>query len=248
MCEAAISKGLSEICITDHYDANLDSPSDPIFDADSAERAIKDAAREYGGRIAVSYGLELGEAHELPDRTRAILASHDFDFVIGSLHNERGKPDYYVVKFEEMNDDEYRKNIDVYFEQNLEMLEFGGFHALGHLGYPWRLSVGKGHPADPERHSAAIKEIFRFMIKNGIALEVNTSPLRKEAGTIHPLPVMLEWYRAMGGRLLTVGSDAHRPEHIGYGIPETHKLLRNIGFTEYTVYHKGKPEQKKLAE
>ena len=245
ICQSAIERGLSEICVTDHYDANL-AGKEPDFDADAAEAAIKAAAECYAGRLTVTYGLELGEANELPDCTRAILAAHDFDFVIGSLHNVPGQPDYYVVPFDRMTDGEYKKTMDVYFDVTLEMLEFGGFHALGHLGYPWRLSEGKGHPADPERHRAAIDEIFRFLIKNGVALEVNTSGLRREINTVHPLPAMIARYFEMGGRLLTVGSDAHSAKDVGAGIAGTHRLLRDIGFTEYTVFRGGKPEQKKL--
>ena len=251
ICEKAIAAGLSEICITDHFDANLIGPGEKPedhYDADAAEKAVKAAASEYAGRLTVTYGLELGEAHELPDFTRRILASHGYDFVIGSLHNVPGQPDYYVVPFDRMTDAEYKKTMDVYFEQTLEMLEFGGFHSLGHLGYPWRLSEGKGHPADPERHRAAIDEIFRFIIKNGVALEVNTSGLRRDINTVHPLPVMLARYYEMGGRLLTVGSDAHRPDDVGAGIAAAHRLLRDIGFTEYAVFHAGRPEIKKLAE
>ncbi|MBQ7160948.1 MAG: histidinol-phosphatase HisJ family protein [Clostridia bacterium] len=251
ICGSATAAGLSEVCVTDHFDANLIGPGDPPeshFDADAAEKAIKAAAAEYAGRLTVTYGIELGEPHELPDCSRAMLAAHDFDFIIGSLHNAPGDPDYYVVPFDRMDDEEYKKTMDRYFEQNMAMLEFGGFHTLGHLGYPWRLSEGKGHPADPERHRAAIEEIFRFLIKNGVALEVNTSGLRREINTVHPLPVMLEWYRAMGGRLITIGSDAHSAGDVGAGVRETHRLLRKLGFTEFTVFRAGKPEQKKLAQ
>ena len=247
ICEKAIGAGLSEVCITDHYDANLDTGDEPIYDAVAAEAGVRRIASEYAGKLKVTYGLELGQPHELPDCTKAILAAHDFDFIIGSLHNARGEPDYYCVPFEKMDDAGYKKTMDAYFEQTLEMLEFGGFHTLGHFGYPWRLSVGKGHPTDAQRHRAAITGIFRYMISNGIALEVNTSGLRREdVGTTHPLPEMLEWYREMGGRLLTVGSDAHSCKVVGAGIPETHKMLRDIGFTEYTVFCGGKPVQKQL--
>lgn len=248
MCEKAIENGLSEICVTDHYDANIDTGPEPMYNAAEAEERIKNAAAEYAGRLTVTYGLELGEPHELPERTRDILSSHGFEFIIGSLHNARGEPDYYVVKFEKMSDGEFRKTMDAYFEQNLEMLEFGGFDSLGHLGYPWRLSEGKGHPADPERHRAAIEEIFRRMIKDGVALEVNTSSLRSGFKTSHPTPLMLEWYRGLGGRMITVGSDAHYAKHIGAGIPETHRMLRGLGFTEFTVFRARRPVQMKLSE
>ena len=50
----------------------------------------------------------------------------------------------------------------------------------------------------------------------------------------------------MGGRLITVGSDTHSSDDIGHAIPETQQMLKNIGFTEFTVYRKGQPVQIKL--
>ena len=247
VCEAAIKRGLDEICITDHYDANL-AGKEPDYDADAAERAVKAIAAEYDGRLMVGYGLERGEAHEYPDCTRAMLAAHDFDFVIGSLHNNVGAPDFYLVPFEKMSDGEYHAVMREYFETTLEMLDVGGFNSLGHLGYPWRLSVPKGHPADPDGHRAVIDEIYRVLIREGVALEVNASGLRKEVGVVHPLPGMIARYRELGGRLVTIGSDAHRPEAVGDGIREVHAILRDVGFTEYTVFRGGKPYQMKLLD
>ena len=43
-------------------------------------------------------------------------------------------------------------------------------------------------------------------------------------------------YRALGGRLLTLGSDAHTPERLACGFPETARLLRELGFRDH-VHH-----------
>ena len=56
-----------------------------------------------------------------------------------------------------------------------------------------------------------LEEIFSLMIPRGIGLELNTNRGND------PLPSanILRLYRQMGGEIVTIGSDAHVPEHIG---------------------------------
>ena len=46
----------------------------------------------------------------------------------------------------------------------------------------------------------------------------------------------------MGGELITVGSDAHTPEYLGYGFEQARELLKSCGFRYYTVFHHRKAE------
>jgi histidinol-phosphatase (PHP family) len=69
------------------------------------------------------------------------------------------------------------------------------------------------------------------MIAHNVALEVNTSTLEK-AGFTLPSREVLALYRACGGRLLTLGSDAHDPKGLTRGFSQAKKLLRELGFTE----------------
>ena len=43
-------------------------------------------------------------------------------------------------------------------------------------------------------------------------------------------------YKELGGEIITVGSDAHLPEHIGYGFRNIPELLKSVGFKQYTVF------------
>lgn len=247
MCEAAIDVGIDELCITDHFDANLIEPDElpeDHYNAKAAEKAIRAAAEKYADSMTLTYGLELGEPHELPEYTKYILSQAKFDYVIGSLHNLRGMPDFYVVPFRDMDDARADKIFRGYFDQTLEMIDFGGFNTLGHLGYPFRISGLER--VDLRIYRTAIEKIYSALIKNGIALEVNTSGLRGGINSLLPTAQMIEWYRAMGGRLITVGSDAHTADVIGHSVADTLKTLSDMGFTEYTVFRDGNPVMMKL--
>ncbi len=57
----------------------------------------------------------------------------------------------------------------------------------------------------------------------------------------HPTEDILKRYRELGGEILTLGSDAHAPEHIAYDYCRLSGILKDAGFTHYTVFQKRKP-------
>ena len=84
-------------------------------------------------------------------------------------------------------------------------------------------------------------EIFRTAIEKGIGIEINTSGLKYGLGFAHPHPELLKRYRELGGELLTIGSDAHQPEHIAYDFQTLPPLLKACGFSYYTLFRDRKP-------
>ncbi|MBP3521308.1 MAG: hypothetical protein J6J87_08190 [Oscillospiraceae bacterium] len=52
---------------------------------------------------------------------------------------------------------------------------------------------------------------------------------------------ILELYRDLGGEILTVGSDSHRPEHLGAYIREGQELLKSLGFKRFCTFEGMKP-------
>ena len=52
-----------------------------------------------------------------------------------------------------------------------------------------------------------------------------------------------EWlrrYKELGGEIITVGSDAHKAEHIGYEFEIAGELLKSCGFRYYTEFENRK--------
>ena len=82
-----------------------------------------------------------------------------------------------------------------------------------------------------------INDILDTIIRRGIALEVNSKGF--EGGRLMPDRYVIEEYFRKGGRLITLGSDAHRGVDIGRGFKETARMLREIGFKSIN-YFKGR--------
>ena len=49
-------------------------------------------------------------------------------------------------------------------------------------------------------------------------------------------------YRELGGEILTTGSDAHKPQDMAFAFDIIVDLLKDCGFSYYTLFHQRKPE------
>ena len=90
------------------------------------------------------------------------------------------------------------------------------------------------------RHADAAEKLFKKMIDKDIALEVNVSTLWKGLGFALPDRDFLSLYKECGGKLITVGTDSHSPEHIGECVDEGFKLLKDVGLNDIVVIRDGK--------
>ena len=72
--------------------------------------------------------------------------------------------------------------------------------------------------------------ILMALVESGTALEINTSGLRHPVGETYPAPAIVAWFRDMGGRDVTVGSDAHRPEHFAWALADGYRDAADTGF------------------
>lgn len=231
MCEAAIARGLTEICFTDHMDLGFDDPTWFRFDPEAYFKALEDVKRAYAGRLTVRIGMELGLVPDNPALAReaeALAKAWPWEFIIGSTHLIPVRFEGRTCLVDPADPAEVRRSwhqfgftralMDVYYETVLKNLEqFDCFDTLGHLDYMSRY-VPKGFPPYRyEDHAEQIDRILRTVIRKGTALEVNTGGLYKGTGKTNPEERILRRYFALGGERLTYGSDAHRPAQVGFG-------------------------------
>lgn len=245
MIERAVSLKLPGICITDHLD--YDYPDDPdlfLIDLPDYEKKIKQFQEQYADRITVLFGIELGLQPHLSEKLQAAAASHPFDYIIGSSHVVHGIDPYYPAYYEGRTETAaYRE----YFESILENLHaFDNFDSYGHLDYVVRYGPNKNGDYSYEKYADVIDEILLTLIRMEKALEVNTAGFKYGLGHPNPAEDIIKRYHELGGRLITVGADGHRPEHIAYDFEKIPALLESCGFDAYTIYRKRKPEFIKL--
>lgn len=239
--EKGISLGLKTMCFTDHQDA--DYPYEEAgfqFDTDSYFKELSQLKEEYRGRMEVLIGVELGLQPHLKEYFEDYVKKYPFDFIIGSLHLLRGMDPYFKEIFEGRTDEQvYRE----YFESILENIKiFSGFDVVGHIDYIIRYGKTQDDGYSYAKYSDIIDEILRTVIDKGLGIELNTAGFKYGLKSCHPHPDIISRYRALGGEIITVGSDGHRPEHLAYDFDKAEEILKHCGFRYRTEFRGRKPE------
>lgn len=246
MVVSAIGRGFSEICITDHWDIMIQTPSTQIFDFEQRDIELEKIKRKYQDAIILKKGMEFGQPFKNDIQVKEILEKADgnLDFIIGSIHNLYGDED---VAFTDFYNTDLRKLYDDYIDKLILMVEKYEFDILGHITYPSRYMFEKANiHYDLSPHMDRFEDLFKKTIHCGKGIEINTSGYFRGLEKLMPDRELLKLYKECGGELITVGSDAHRPEHVGGGFEQAIQALFDCDFAYYTVYEKRKAEQIKL--
>lgn len=244
MIRGAISKGLEMICFTDHYDKdNLSWGPEDIFEPEAYFAGLRPLQEKYRDRIDVRIGVELGLQPHLGDFYHEFVAEYPFDFVIGSLHSIRREDIVYGMEhnpeFRQMTDREFYR---ITLEEMLEDVKVSrDFDVLGHMDYMVRYGKEREKEYSYARYADLIDEILRTVIEKGKGIEVNMAGFKYGLPFAHPHPDVLRRYRELGGEILTVGADGHRPEHIAYDYGKVSEILKSCGFRYYTEFAGRKP-------
>ena len=247
MCEAAVNAGLSVITFTDHFDVDFFEAHRLGERQVTSYEDVVSAQAAFAHRLKVLVGIEVGQGTYEPELTKKSLEKYSYDFIIGSIHNLRKTPDFCELDYTNMTIDEVYGLLDKYFEEMHLLAKWNGFDTLAHLTYPLRYIMGNyGIKVDLKKYDGIVDEIFKTVISNGKALEINTSGLRQKIGVTMPTVDYVRRFKELGGELLTIGSDAHFTEHVGAGINEGFAIAEAAGLEYVTYFEKHKPVMVKI--
>lgn len=246
----AVKMGMDEICITDHVDygikADWDSGQeieyrhgDPLANVDYPRymekiRALKE---EYRGKITIRTGMEFGvQMHTIP-QFEALYARYPFDFIILSIHQVEDK-EFWTQDFQRgRSQKEYNER---YYQEMLDVVKaYKNYSVLGHLDLIKRYDEAGIYPL--ENVKPMIEEILKIVIADGKGIELNTSFHRYGLSDSMPSREILKLYRELGGEIITIGSDSHKPEHLGAYIGEGQEILKSLGYRAFCTFENMKP-------
>lgn len=245
MIESAIEKKLKTICFTEHMDFDfipvIENGQALSFEVDMPAylKEIKQLANTYTNNIQILTGIELGIMPHLGKRCSSFVNEYDLDFIIASTHLVDGLDPYYPEYFQNKTEQEAYRG---YFEATYNnILAFDNFDSYGHLDYIVRYGANKNKNYTYDQYSDILDLILKKLVYMGKALEINTGGYKKGLGEPHPQTDILKRYRELGGELITIGSDAHCPEHIRDSFLEAFDVLKSVGFKYYSIYEKRCP-------
>ena len=245
-CEQAEFMDLRALAFTDHCEVDQ-FEGDPtyekrIFQAFFEIAKVRSAFR---GKLLVLNGIELGQPAYDIETANKIINSHDYDQILGSVHNLRGGEDFYFM--ENLTLPEAEKLLKEYFDALIEMLHWGNFDVLAHLTYPLRYFYSKSNLGiDLNKFKNQIDEILLLTAKSDKALEINTAALRQPLNKLSPEVNIVKRFKELGGKYVTVGSDAHYAEHLAADIDMAYSCAIEAGFDSITFFQKRTPIQMKI--
>ncbi len=242
MCKSEIKNKVSIMAVTDHCDILFSKDIDVFTPIKNSYNDADEINKQFDS-IDILKGIEVCETFWYPEETEKALNMLDYDVVIGSVHAVKYKNytfPFSKINFSEMRIEEISEFMHAYFDDILTMLRKTDIDILAHLTNPLRYINGiYGIGFELKPYYGKISEILNYIIKHNIALEVNTSDLKK-LRALTPDEKILTMYYNYGGRLITLGSDAHAAENAAYGFDFAIDTLKKIGFKNIYYYKKRK--------
>ncbi|NLB10320.1 MAG: histidinol-phosphatase HisJ family protein [Clostridiaceae bacterium] len=260
MIQAATEVGLHGIAATDHYDIGSMTPYGEEWVFDPAEYCAQiyphrrlPSRRRKGDPPGFLCGIEIGYIPEYIDRLTGLMSDYPWDIVIMSLHLIRGIDPFHEPEkiYKPSLKDTYR-DILLVIAESAEMMPDANI--IGHYDYFSRY-VPQEEPKMLYRHAPhEFDNLFRVMIENGQALEINTGTIAKlyfnrgyALEEAMPDEEILARYRELGGSLISISSDAHHTNQIARLVPETCAWLQKQGITDHVWFEKRKPVRESFA-
>jgi histidinol-phosphatase (PHP family) len=238
-CALAIERGIAELAITDHVDFDPGMPAYRFATFEDRERDVREAAERWGARgLAIRFGVEVTYERRYEDEIRGWLAANPHDYVIGSVHISADSPYKAGAVAGWVAGKTLDQIVAPYFDEIVAAARSGLFDTIGHLDFVKRYLVPHVLPADLARAPELYEPMLQALIETGTALEVNASGLRQLPRETYPAPHIVARYRELGGRHVTIGSDAHRTEWFAYGLAEAYRHAADAGF-EALAFRRG---------
>lgn len=257
----AIASNLDEMCFTDHVDYGIkrdwDDPEGIII-RHAVEHgkevdlvlanvnypkyfaSLNMYQKKYASSISIKKGLEFGIQSITVDAYEKLYASYqdDLDFVLFSMHQvnnlEFWTQDFQKGKTQKEYNDEYYKEI----YQTMQM--FHHYSCLAHLDLLARYDENGIYPFENEKD--IIAEILKYAIRDEKGIEINTSSWKYGLKDTQPSRAILKLYKDLGGKIITVGSDAHETKYLASHIKDAYAILKNeIGINEICTFDHMQP-------
>lgn len=249
-CEAAVRAGMRSVAFTEHADFTrwmraddaraddavppgtrlVDAPSgDGFLDVDGYLRVLE-ACRDRYPSLRIVAGVELGEAHRFPGEVQRLVGDGRFERVLCSLHCIPDGDLLLDMSAPGMLADDPAGIFGRYLAEELEMVRsVPSFDVLAHLDYAKRFWP-EGVEFDERPFEEEYRAVLEAAIERGVALEINSKRGRDPVRDLCPGPLVVRWFAELGGESVTLGSDAHRPEHLAAGLDVAADVARAAGF------------------
>ena len=221
----------NDIITTEHLD--FENPvinyKDSLIDYLKYVGQVENLNKKYPNKFFS--GIEIGYTQKSEKRIEDFLKDKNFNLKLLSIH-QNGIYDFMCIN-KRLIRLEYL--VKEYFELMIQALESSiKFDVLAHFEYGLRM-VDISVIEFDNLASAFLNKIIELIVKKEIAFEVNTKSMYKYKKE-NLYNYMIEKYIGEGGRLFTLGSDAHNIKEYVYKFDEAKKFLLSKNIKEIILF------------
>lgn len=249
---SAKNKGLGGICFSDHCDfyvppmkASFEDLVPEYFNVTEQQAEIDRVQELCGNDFKILKGIEIGMYEECHEQIRTTLNDNDFDQIVASVHYIDQTDPYYGGFYDGKDwKQAYGRYLETIYR---EMTWLQDFDIMAHYDYVARYAPYTQASILYRDFSDILDEMFRYLISEGKALEINTKSYQDYNGRTPRLDTeLLLRYKDMGGEIISLGSDSHDPIRTGDKFGHYAALLKSLGFRWTAHYEKRKLVQATL--
>lgn len=237
----AAARGIAELAITDHVDFERGAPAYDYATFEQRERTVRDAADRWAPHgVTIRFGVELTYDRSWEGEIRDHLARHRYDFTIGSVHDRVDSPYGARRVAAWVGGRSLADIVAPSFDEVIGAARSGLFDSVGHIDvvkrYLWPHVTPDQLAAAPELY----EPILLALVDSGTALEINTSGLRHPVQETYPSSAVVARFHELGGRRVTIGTDAHRVHQFSSGLADGYVDAAAAGFGVMTFGRGGR--------
>ena len=215
------------VVFTEHFDYGVTNDDGKNFSFDPPTY-MNEYKNLRGDKVRL--GVEVGLRKSARAVNEKFIAQADFDFVIGSIHLVDDLDIYYPEFYADKDKPTaYRK----YFAQMAAEIGVADFDALGHIDYICRAAPYDNPEIDYPTFATEIDAVLKIVVDRQKVLELNTRRFNSDRAIRELVPVY-EKYRKLGGRFVTIGSDAHRVSAVGNFFDRAVDFVRELDLKPVT--------------
>ncbi|MBR1779755.1 MAG: histidinol-phosphatase HisJ family protein [Clostridia bacterium] len=234
ICEKAVALQFYSISILDNCECDLSTERDYEKSLKQSFFEVKKAQSSFKDQLNIFSGIEIGQPHRNKLFTLKALDVANFDYILGAVHRLRSLSDFFDMDYSE--NDVYEV-LDTYFDEILEVIEFGYFDSLAHFNYPVKyITKHFGIKLDSDKICRKVRMILEKLAKAEKALEISLSLNLKGDGSILSNKNLLQEFKKAGGKYITIGSGAHDSTTLGQDLDEAFSLILDSGFDKFTIF------------
>jgi len=237
---------VDEITFTEHYD-DYTGLETKLRTLDVLDYYNKYLLYKNDNILKTNFGIEIGLQPDLVNEIENMTTQYPFDFIIGSSHITCKKD---MAMDKSFFDGYSRKEAYLrYFKEVLQnIILYNQFDVYGHLDYVVRYGGYASKKIEYSEFKEILDEILINLIKKDKGIEINTSGIRYRLGNPHPNIDVIKRYKELGGKIITMGSDAHQIQDLAKNFNEAFDILEDVGYKEVAIYHNRIPDFVKIKQ